>query len=180
MGDKCKGQRLCMSRDAYEAMHEQVEAKDREIAELRARAAEQQEAVDQAVAMAEYLEGHSKGAMAERVKTALSAKFAQERIAYVTKLKELASCAYQAMGAHDAPVNWLDALSNAAVGRPFETESLLPYAPQAVCDAVKERDEARECVGRLCKFIGFLRDLYPDPIHSSCAPAIAATPEHLR
>jgi hypothetical protein len=37
MGEKCKGQRLCMSRNAYEAMHEQVEAKDREIAELRAR-----------------------------------------------------------------------------------------------------------------------------------------------
>ena len=57
----------------------QLEAKDAEIAELRARIAEQQESVDQAVELVEYLEGHSKGAMAERVKKALSAKFAQER-----------------------------------------------------------------------------------------------------
>lgn len=54
-------------------------AKDAEIAELRARLVECEEAVDQAVELADYLEGHSKGAMAERVKTALSAKFAQER-----------------------------------------------------------------------------------------------------
>jgi predicted nuclease with TOPRIM domain len=43
------------------------------------------------------------------------------------KLRQLAACAYQFAGAHDAPVEWLDALSNAADGRPFDTSKLLPY-----------------------------------------------------
>lgn len=46
--------------------------------------------------------------------------------------------------------------------------------------AVSERDEARECVRRLCKFISFLRELYPDPIRGGCDGALTATPEHLR
>lgn len=162
------------------------------------RVAEQQEAVDQAVALVEYLEGHSKGAMAERVKTALSAKFAQERAAYASSLRELAACAYQAMGVHDAPDSWLDALSNAAAGLPFETESLLPYAPQAVCDAIAERDEARECVGRLWQALRIFKgcaypvcstlnprghawsEAYLDNAFIGAEQALAATPEHLR
>ncbi len=43
------------------------------------------------------------------------------------KLRQLAACAYQFAGAHDAPVEWLDALSDAADGRPFDTSKLLPY-----------------------------------------------------
>lgn len=50
-------------------------------------------------------------------------------------LRELCGMAYQLAGVHDAPEKWLDALSNAAAGRPFSTDGLLPYMPQAVCDA---------------------------------------------
>lgn len=124
--------------------------------ELEQRNIECEDAVDQAVALASYLEGHSKGAMAERVKSALSAKFAQERAGYIVTLRS-------------------------------------------------ERDEARECVGRL---VGAIRRALVDapesipteeaiqPIKASAMvygmrlqhfdlaeplrAALAATPEHLR
>lgn len=70
---------MSLNTASYADLLVMLATKDAEIAELRARLAEQKEAVDQAVELVEYLEGHSKGAMAERVKVALSAKFAQER-----------------------------------------------------------------------------------------------------
>lgn len=48
----------------------------------------------------------------------------------VSKLRILSAAAYQMAGAHNAPEEWLDALSEAADGRPFETEKLLPYVPE--------------------------------------------------
>ena len=54
---------------------------------------------------------------------------AQRAEAEVQALRDLGGCAYQMAGIHDAPVAWLDALSNAASGRPFSTEGLLPYMP---------------------------------------------------
>lgn len=62
---------------------------DAEIARLTARLAECEAAVDQAVALVEYLEGHSKGEMAKRVTTALSASFALERAAELKRLREI-------------------------------------------------------------------------------------------
>jgi hypothetical protein len=47
----------------------------------------------------------------------------------IEKYKELAACMYQFAGAHDAPEYWLNALSAAASGEPFQTDHLLPYAP---------------------------------------------------
>lgn len=138
---------------------EDRDAKDAEIAELRARIVECEEAVGQAVALAEYLEGHSKGAMAERVKTALSAKFAQERRSELANLMR---------------------------------RSMLLVVTE------RERDEALECVRRLCRAleeIAAFKDVEAsarlvntgsysrfDEPHAvrSAREALAATPEHLR
>ncbi len=43
------------------------------------------------------------------------------------KLRNLAACAYQLAGWHDAPEKWLDALSDAANGDDFDPDNLLPY-----------------------------------------------------
>lgn len=51
--------------------------------------------------------------------------------AEIEALRELCGMAYQLAGVHDAPEEWLDALSNAAAGRSFSTDGLLPYIPQA-------------------------------------------------
>jgi len=59
----------------------------------------------------------------------------QQANAEVERLRELCGMAYQLAGVHDAPEKWLDALSNAASGRPFSTDGLLPYMPDAVCEA---------------------------------------------
>jgi hypothetical protein len=165
---------------------QQLATKDAEIAELRARVAEQQEAVDQAVALVEYLEGHSKGAMAERVKMALSAKFAQERA------EKIAMCQCDRLGAETVECAQI-------VG-----EALMPgggfhigHLPDMCRDLVLSRDEARECVGRL---YGVMREsteyfrtysTWPEGIQDddrdNCGrvldaadTALAATPEHLR
>jgi hypothetical protein len=46
-------------------------------------------------------------------------------------LRKLAAAAYQFAGAHeDTPVEWLDALSEAASGRPFKLKGLLPFCPK--------------------------------------------------
>lgn len=130
-----------------------------EIAELRARLVECEEAVDQAVALAEYLEGHSKGAMAERVKTALSAKFAQERAHYIHNLRNEH---YDLQGEHT------------------ETLALLGAWQQRAQQAESERDEARECVRRL---YACLDDAVTDAAQKAWrewVEALAATPEHLR
>jgi hypothetical protein len=50
--------------------------------------------------------------------------------AEIEALRDLCGMAYQLAGAHDAPEEWLDALSDAAAGRPFSTNGLLPYIPQ--------------------------------------------------
>ena len=69
----------------------------------------------------------------------------EERKAEVESLRALCAAAYQMAGVHDAPVEWLDALSNAASGWPFSTDGLLPYMPQAVCNAeVRALDLERE------------------------------------
>lgn len=52
----------------------------------------------------------------------------------IQKLETLASCAYQFAGIHDAPANWLDALSQAGNSEDFETDSLLPYQPETAKD----------------------------------------------
>src|SRR5690606_2767561 len=87
--------------------------------------------------------------------------------AEVEALRELCGMAYQLAGAHDAPEKWLDALSNAAAGRPFSTNGLLPYWPQAVCDAeVRARELEREIealraeVERLTQKVGRLQQQY--------------------
>ena len=58
-----------------------------EIARLRTRLAECEAAVDQCVALAEYIETAAKGAMVERIRTALSTKFAQDRAAELAALR---------------------------------------------------------------------------------------------
>lgn len=45
------------------------------------------------------------------------------------RLKELAGCAYQYIGAEGGEARILDALSAASEGKPFNTEHLLPYCP---------------------------------------------------
>lgn len=55
--------------------------------------------------------------------------------AEIDALRELCGMAYQLAGVHNAPEKWLDALSNAAAGRPFSTDGLLPYWPQAVSES---------------------------------------------
>lgn len=129
-----------------------------------ARIAEQQETVDQAVAMAEYLEGHSKGAMAERVKTALSAGFAQERAKYIVSLRNEH---YDLQGEHT------------------ETLALLGAWQQRAQRAESERDEARECVGRLHATGALLLEqgtttYARGPVWDGLRQAINETPEHLR
>lgn len=44
----------------------------------------------------------------------------------------------------------------------------------------RESDEARGCVRKLCKFVQFLYDTYPDPIRGGCESVLEATPPHLR
>jgi cell division septum initiation protein DivIVA len=56
-------------------------------------------------------------------------------------LRDLAAAAYQFAGANDAPVAWLDALSNAARGETFSTDRLLPYVPAWKLDALTERSK---------------------------------------
>lgn len=70
--------------------------------ELERRNAECEAAVDQAVAVAEYLDGHSKGAMAERVKTALSTPFAVERATELTRLRAVEAAANRVCDEADA------------------------------------------------------------------------------
>jgi hypothetical protein len=71
------------------------------------------------------------------------------------RLRDLAGCAYQAMGVHDAPVQWLDALSAAASGQPFSIEGLLPYAPETVCAAEAEVERLRNDCGEAYQVIGY-------------------------
>lgn len=60
--------------------------------------------------------------------------------AEVEKLRALAACAYQMAGMHDAPLVWLDRLSDAANGDELPDvdtlmDELLPYQPGTVADA---------------------------------------------
>ena len=133
-----------------------VAAKDAEIAELRARLAECEEAVDQAVALAEYLEGHSKGAMAERVKTALSAKFAQERrheLANLTRRSMLLAATEHERNEARECVRRLWPLVNE------HADCLRAEADAALLERKRK---------------GFLSEL------ANVESALAATPEHLR
>jgi hypothetical protein len=66
--------------------------------------------------------------------------------AEIEALRELCGMAYQLAGVHDAPEKWLDALSNAAAGRPFSTDGLLPYWPQAVCEAEARAEQLAEAL----------------------------------
>ena len=51
-----------------------------------------------------------------------------KRRSKLAALRELAATCYAGLGAeHDLPEAWLDALSDAAAGRPFSVEGLLPY-----------------------------------------------------
>jgi hypothetical protein len=63
--------------------------------------------------------------------------------AEVEALRELCGMAYQLAGVHNAPERWLNALSNAAAGKPFSTDGLLPYWPQSVCEAEARADKLR-------------------------------------
>lgn len=51
---------------------------------------------------------------------------AKELLAELDKLRALCACAYQLAGVVDAPLPWLDALSEAANGLPFSDDGLLP------------------------------------------------------
>lgn len=64
-------------------------------------------------------------------------------------LRQLAFCAYQMAGVHDAPEAWLDALCHAANGEEFSADGLLPYAPEAVCNAESQLAECRADAERL-------------------------------
>lgn len=54
-------------------------------------------------------------------------ELAKRQAKRIHDLETLAFCAYQAMGAIDAPVKWLDALSDAANGDHFSVDGLLPF-----------------------------------------------------
>lgn len=58
-----------------------------------ARLSECEHAIDQAVALAEYIEIAAKGAMVDRIHTALSAPFAQERVAEIQRLRLIEAAA---------------------------------------------------------------------------------------
>lgn len=75
-----------------------------------------------------------------RVELLLLAARVKELEAENGRLRDLCGCAYQAMGVHDAPEKWMDALAGAKNGEPFTTDGLLPYAPDAVCAAESELD----------------------------------------
>jgi hypothetical protein len=59
-------------------------------------------------------------------------------------LRELCGCVYQYIGAESGEVRFLDALSAATQGKPFDTEHLLPYTPpdtnqQCNRESIRER-----------------------------------------
>lgn len=75
--------------------------------------------------------------------------------AEVERLRALAGCAYQMAGMHDAPLVWLDRLSEAANGDALPDvdtlmDELLPYQPDAACEAESRADKLaealRECI----------------------------------
>ena len=86
--------------------------------------------------------------------------------AEVETLRALAGCAYQMAGMHDAPLVWLDRLSEAANGDALPDadtlmDELLPYQPDAVCEAEAENErlraevrEAREFRDKMANAIG--------------------------
>lgn len=71
---------------------------------------------------------------------------AEGPLATLERLRELAACCYQFVGAHMGPntKTWLDALSAAADGRPFSTDGLLPYLPQQDAAPAPETHEPLE------------------------------------
>lgn len=79
--------------------------------------------------------------------------------AQVTKLRALAADAYQAAGAHDWPVEWLDALSAAASALPFSIDGLLPMAtPELVARATRAESELAAIKLRLIEDCDAARD----------------------
>lgn len=87
--------------------------------------------------------------------------------AEVTKLRALAADAYQAAGAHDWPVEWLDALSAAASALPFSIDGLLPMAtPELVARATRAESELaalRQAVWDARAILGFDNGGDPTP-----------------
>lgn len=150
--------------------------------EARSRLVECEEAVDQAVALAEYLEGHSKGAMAERVKTALSAKFAQERHEYIARLeRETLECA-QIVGAALMPGDPVGLHVGHLPDMCRDLASEIYAAGQSVDALAEARDEARECAWRLYSAaidVVAVADR-ATLIFDTMKAALSATPEHLR
>lgn len=81
---------------------------------------------------------------------AIAAKDAEVEVlrAEAEKLRALAACAYQMAGIHGAPLVWLDRLSEAANGDALPDvdtlmDELLPYQPDAVCEAEAENKRLR-------------------------------------
>lgn len=71
--------------------------------------------------------------------------------AEVERLRALAWCAYQMAGMHDAPLVWLDRLSEAANGDVLPDadtlmDELLPYQPDVVCEAEARAERLAEAV----------------------------------
>lgn len=67
----------------------------------------------------------------------------------VEKLRTIAWCAYQMAGIHDAPLVWLDRLSEAANGDVLPDtdtlmDELLPYQPNAVCETESRAEQPAE------------------------------------
>lgn len=91
------------------------------------------------------------------------------RDAEIEALRDLCGAAYQLAGVHDAPEAWLDALSDAAEGRPFSAEGLLPYMPDAVCEA---EARAERLAGALQMIAGIIP--CPDNLMGNVDIAIAA------
>lgn len=71
-------------------------------------------------------------------------------LAELDKLRAMCACAYQLAGVVDAPLPWLDALSEAANGLPFSDEDLLPVGLEQL-DAFGELQSRREAAESLLR-----------------------------
>lgn len=86
-----------------------------------------------------WLEVNDESEVAAHIEAYASARVARAtaaKDAEVEALRALAGCAYQMAGFHDAPVVWLDRLSQAANGEKLPgpdtlSDELLPYQPDA-------------------------------------------------
>lgn len=147
---------MSMNTASYADLLVMLAAKDKEIAELRANLSlgkcELYDALGDVQETGDFL-----GAWKQRAQQAEAERDAAE----ANGLKALAE-RDEALTKYEAAVSKYDA------------------AVEKSITLMQERDEARECVRRLCKFVQFLYHTYPDPIRGGCESALEATPAHLR